>query len=81
MSEWDDGFDAGILHQCHYDIIERRIQAFAAIRRSLQFARDLERSAEIDKQFSEWGAGWWTLQQSAVNIRYAIRLAIKSHKV
>lgn len=39
MSEYDDGFDAGILHQAQAERHEERLAAFRAIRRALEVAR------------------------------------------
>ena len=86
MSEYDDGFDAGILHQCLQEREEdarrehtQRVAALGAIRRAVEIAR----KADVN-------AAYWDAQSvptkaslrraAAFDVRIAIRAAIGSEK-
>ena len=79
MSEYDDGFDAGILHQCLQEREEdarrehkQRVATFGAIRRAAAVAREAD-------------ADWEMMRDPAASaeslaVRRAIRAAIGSDK-
>lgn len=83
MSEYDDGFDAGILHQCLQEREEdarrehkQRVAAFGAIRRAVAEARRIDRGV-----FYETDANVIDHREAeAALIRRAIRAAIGSPK-
>ena len=88
MSEYDDGFDAGILHQCMQERdedarreLEQRAAAFGALRRAAKVARLYDARAQSEKEahpnswhYCEWD--YWEYDEARNAIRAAIRAAI-----